>query len=132
MKMKKIILITVLIFGAIITEAQNSLYTRDTLAVNQVFRQRVKSATVYASQQIAADTSEHNLYKLQFANVVINNPDGGWISSMAYQVIAEGLITYESTDNDIQFTVNANFKKVSEAYYGVVPEDAGVDPDIGN
>lgn len=116
--MKKLLLI-VLLFGALDGIAQNSLYTKDTLAVNQVFRQRVKSATIIAANQIATDTTQET-WTLQFANEVIKNPDGGWIAAITYQVVANPAITYESSDGDIQFTVNSNFEKVARSYYGVI------------
>lgn len=119
----KQLLIIVLLFSAINGIAQNSLYTKDTLAANQVFRQRVKSATIIAANQISASTTEP-YWNYSYANEVIKNPDGGWISSMTYQVVSNPAITYESSDGDIQFTVNSNFEKVSKAWVGYInPSD---------
>lgn len=116
--MKKLLII-VLIFSAIDGIAQSSLYTKDTLAVNQVFRQRVKSATIIAANQISASVSEPS-WNYSLANEVIKNPDGGWISSMTYQVVANPAISYESSDGDIQFTVNSNFEKVAKSWVGYI------------
>lgn len=118
--MKKLLIIS-LLFGAIKSEAQKTLYDQDTLAVNQVFRQRVKSATINAANQVAADTSQPK-YLLQYSNQIITNPDGGWISGMTYQVVANPAITYSSTDSDIQFTVNSNMDKCARAYLGILPQ----------
>lgn len=116
--MKKLLII-VLLFVTIDGIAQSTLYTKDTLAVNQVFRQRVKSATIVAANQIATDTTQAS-WTLQFANEVIKNPDGGWIAAITYQVVANPVISYESSDNDIQFAVNSNFEKVARSYFGSI------------
>ena len=117
--MKKLLLI-VLLFMAIDGIAQTTLYTKDTLAVNAVFRQRVKSATILAANQLAADTSQP-VYILSYANKIISKPDADWIGAMVYQVVANPVITYESSDNDIQFAVNSNFDKCARADGNVLP-----------
>lgn len=122
--MKKFIFIIIL-FISIKGITQSSLLTQDTLANNPLFRQRVKSANINAANQIAADTSQAN-YVLQYANVVINAPDGGWISAMTYQVVANPVINYGSPDGDIQFAVNSNFEKVARAYFNVIIPPPGV------
>lgn len=118
--MKKLLILILLISSISEIKAQKSLYTQDTLAVNAVFRQRVKSATVNAANQIAADTSQPS-YLLQYANQIITNPDGGWISGMTYQVVANPAISYESSDGDIQFTVNSNMDKCARAFLNILP-----------
>ena len=120
--MKKVLLI-VLLFIAFDGIAQNSLYTKDTLAVNAVFRQRVKSATIIAANQLAADTTQP-VYVLSYANKIISKPDADWIGSMVYQVVSNPAITYESSDGDIQFTVNSNFDKCARADGNVLPQTA--------
>ena len=117
--MKKI-LILILLFAAIKSEAQTSLYDKDTLAVNPVFRQRVKSAGIIAANNLAADTTQA-AYLLSYCNQIITNPDGGWISALTYQVVSNPAITYNSTDNDIQFTVNSNMDKCARAYGNILP-----------
>jgi len=104
--MKKV-LILILLFAAIKSEAQSSLFTKDTLAVNPVFRQRVKSATIIAANQLAAD--------------------GGWISSMTYQVTSNPVITYDSPDDAIQFTVNSNMEKCARAAGNILPQTPAAD-----
>jgi len=116
--MKKLLFVLFL-FAAIDGIAQTTLYTKDTLAVNQVFRQRVKSATIIAANNLAADTSQPG-YISSYANKIITNPDGGWISAMTYQIVANPAISYESSDNDIQFTVNSNFEKCARADANII------------
>ncbi len=118
--MKKVIFSIAISLISIVSIAQTSLFTKDTLAVNQVFRQRVKSATIIAANNLAADTSQPS-YILSYANKIITNPDGGWISSITYQVVANPAITYNSTDSDIQFTVNSNFDKCAKADANILP-----------
>lgn len=130
--MKKIIfLILISIVAAISADAQISLYDKDTLAVNQVFRQRVKSATIMAANDFAADTTikADRAYLLIYANQIISNPDGGWISSMSYQVITNPVINYNSPDNDILFAVAENYEKCAKAFSNVLPQAAVSDPD---
>jgi hypothetical protein len=117
--MKKLIVLLTL-FIVVKAEAQTSLYSQDTLVNNSVFRQRVKAATEYAANQIAASNGD-SIWKYRYANLVIANPDGGWLSAMTYQVVANPAISAESSDGDIQFTVNSNFDKVSKAQYGILP-----------
>ena len=109
-----------LLLGSIDGIAQTSLFTKDTLAVNAVFRQRIKSATIIAANNLAADTSQP-AYILTYANKIISNPEAGWLSAMTYQVVANPAISYESTDNDLQFTVNSNFDKCARADGNVLP-----------
>lgn len=124
--MKKLLILILLIIS-IDGIAQTSLYTKDTLAVNPIFRQRVKSATIIAANQLAADTSQVS-YLLSYCNQIITNPDGGWVSSMTYQVVANPAISYGSSDSDIQFTVNSNMDKVARAANNILP-NPGSDPD---
>ena len=123
--MKKLVLISIL-FVAFKSQAQTSLLTQDTLAVNNNFKQRVKSATILAVQQLASDTTQKS-YILSYCNQIINNPDGGWISAITYQVVANPVINYNSPDGDIQFTVNSNIDKVARAYSNILPTP----PDTG-
>lgn len=118
--MKKITFLIVLIFLAGVVKAQKSLYAQDTLAANPVFKQRVKSATINAANQIAADLDQP-YWSLQYANEIIKNPDGGWISGMTFQVVANPVIEYTSPDDAIQFTVNSNFEKVAKAFINYLP-----------
>lgn len=118
--MKKIIFLILLIFSAGIVKAQKTLYEQDTLAANPVFRQRVKSATINAANQISADLNQPS-WSLTYANEIIKNPDGGWIAGMTFQVVANPVIDYNSPDDAIQFTVNSNFEKVAKAYINYLP-----------
>lgn len=117
----KQLLVILLLFMTVDGISQNTLYTKDTLANNAIFRVRVKSATIIAANNIAADTSQKD-YTLSFANKVISNPDGGWINAMTYQVVANPAITYGSSDGDIQFTVNSNFDKVAKADANIISQ----------
>jgi hypothetical protein len=41
---------------------------------------------------------------------------------MTYQVVANPAINYNSSDGDIQFTVNSNFEKCARAFSNVLPD----------
>jgi len=117
--MKKILFI-VLLFLAFKSQAQTDLLTKDTLANNENFKTRVRSATVIAANQIAADVAQP-YYSLQYANLIISNPNGGWIDGMTHQVVSNPVIDYNSPDDAIQFTVNSNFDKVAKAQFNILP-----------
>lgn len=114
--MKKILTILALFIAF---QASAQLYTEDTLANNAVFNQRVKSATVNAANQIAADTTQPD-YVYKYANTIIASPNAGWLPGMTYQVVSNPAINYNSSDGDIQFTVNSNFEKCARAFSNVV------------
>jgi len=96
-----------------------SLLDQYALANNPEFRQKVRTATIISANQIAAAIDQPT-WNYTFANEVIKNPNGGWIDSMVFQVVANPAITAESPDGDIQFTVNSNFEKVAKAWSGVI------------
>ena len=89
------------------------------LAVNQEFKTRVKIATLVAAGQLLAEPTTEDVVRM-FAQIVISEVDGlNWLHSMCFQVVANPAISAESSDSDIQFTVNSNFEKVAKAFYKV-------------
>lgn len=84
-----------------------------TLAVDQTFKDRVTMAALIAAQQIAseavaANQLQYHTQRQNLAFAVINDPTG-MASRFAYSVAANPAITSESSDSDIQFTVNSNW-----------------------
>jgi menaquinone-dependent protoporphyrinogen IX oxidase len=104
-----------------------SLTDQFALANNADFKNKTRTATIIAANQISADGSQPS-WSLIYANEVIRNPNGGWIDGMTFQVVANPAITEGSSDSDIQFTVNSNFEKVAKAFVGYVPPAAEVTP----
>lgn len=117
--MKKLLII-VLIFSAINGIAQTN-YERDSLASSSPFQQRVKISSISAAKDILAAQGQE-VYLINYCQLIISDPNGqaGWLSALSYAVASAPAINFESTDSDIQFTVNANIDKYAKAYYRVV------------
>lgn len=93
------------------------------LAQNFDFRTRVKMASMKAAGDILADPSQ-DMYKRLFSQLIVAEPDNSaWLTTIVYQVVQNPAITPESTDSDIQFTVNSVFEKVVKSYYRVVDNE---------
>jgi len=97
-----------------------SLTDQYALANDPVFKTKIRTATTTAANQIAASTTEES-WNYAYANEVIKNPNGGWVDAMAFQVVANPVITIDSPDGDIQFAVNSNFEKCAKAFVGYLP-----------
>jgi hypothetical protein len=82
------------------------------------FVRAVTGATLKAAVAVGAETFDGSNYKLQrralVKQVLENAPL--WGSRFAYAVAANPAITYESTDNDIEFTVNSVWDAMAGAY----------------
>jgi len=93
-----------------------SLLDQAQLARHQGFRDRVLSAAMLAAVQVAAEPSSGDTRKdslrATLATNLINDPLG-YVDRMAWGVVANPAITYEATDNDIQFSVNSIWDAVA-------------------
>jgi len=95
---------------------------RNELAQNTEFRDKVKIAANIAANDLLADPQQP-LRVRQYAGMVVSNADGNeWLSAISYGVVANPAISAESTDSDIQFTVNSIMVKYAYAYYRELPE----------
>lgn len=87
-----------------------SLLDQAQLAKHQGFRDRVLTAAVQAAVQVAAEAPSGDQRKddlrATLATNVMNDPMG-YVERFAWSVVQNAAITYESTDSDIQFTVNS-------------------------
>jgi len=95
---------------------------QSTLAADPEFIARVRQAAVTSAINIMADipTVETQAVHIQRANLarnVLHDPTF-WGSTMAIGVASNVAITPESTDMDIQFTINSEWN----AYAGVINE----------
>lgn len=84
------------------------------LTTNNDFLARVKVASLKAAGDLLADPAQPVKVR-QYAQEVINNPDGGWFRAMVFQVISVGA---DASDDDIQASVNSNFEKLAKAKAG--------------
>jgi len=118
-KMKKIFLIITVLF-AMNAKAQLTLTEQYNLAQNDTFQLKVKTATLKAANDILAGV-DRSPYLINYAQVVVLNPTGNdWINSISHGVTTNVAIDENSTDSDIQFTVNSLFVKYAKAYYKVL------------
>jgi len=95
---------------------------RDALANNPDFQIRVKMPTLKAANDLLAAVDQPT-YVTQYAQMIVTEPNGGgWLSAMTYGVLTNPVINEDSSDEEIQFTVNSIFNKYAKAYYRVVDE----------
>jgi hypothetical protein len=88
------------------------------LAQNPAFIRRVTSSAVFAAVQVgseAYDGSQYVIMRRALARNVITDAET-WGAVFAWGVAANPVITVESADGDIQFTVNALWDAVAGAY----------------
>ena len=118
-KKKKIFLIITVLF-AMNAKAQLTLTEQYNLAQNDTFQLKVKTATLKAANDILAGV-DRSPYLINYAQVVVLNPTGNdWINSISHGVTTNVAIDENSTDSDIQFTVNSLFVKYAKAYYKIL------------
>lgn len=102
-----------------------SLLINGQLAQDGEFRLRVKMAMVTAAKDVAAETETTKvLYQKRFdyARQILNEPEYK-LNAFAFAVASNPVITSESVDGDIQFTVNSIFSSMA----GVKPSDANTE-----
>jgi hypothetical protein len=96
---------------------QTSYATRDSLARDQAFRGRVAFAMLEAASAVLADTSEISRRNFRFAGRILLEPASQFfIDQFAYAVLTNPVITGNSSDSDIAFTVNSQFAKLALAF----------------
>lgn len=117
--MKKIIFsITLLI--SVNAFAQNTAAERDSVAQTAPFQLKVKMKSLSAANDLLADPNQP-VYVTRYAQIVITEPNGnGWLPALSYGVMNNPAINAESSEGDIQFTVNSIFVKYAKAYYRIV------------
>jgi hypothetical protein len=122
--MKKILFLLFII--PLISKAQIDPKIQDSCANTADFQYSVRSASITASYNLLADTSLHDATVLKFSQLIISQPQGGWITAMSYGCIENPVISCGSPLGDIQFQVNSIFADQAYAYYQVPPPNANV------
>jgi len=93
---------------------------QEELANNPDFQVKIKLASLKAANDLLAAIDQPT-YVTHYAQSVVTEPNASWwISSMTYGVLTNPAIDENSSDSDIQFTVNSIFEKYAKAYYKVV------------
>lgn len=124
--MKKLLTI-VLVLIAFSAVAQTDPKQRDSVANTADFQYKVRSASLIAGYQLLADTVNTDATVLKYSQLLIAQPQGGWITAMSYGVMTNPAINYDSPMNDIQFQINSIFKFQAYAFYQVSPIPPPVD-----
>lgn len=114
MKNLILILFAIISIGA---NAQSSSYERDSVAQTPAFQVKVKMAAHKAAGDILADTLAADRIR-QYCQIILSEPQGGqWLPALSYQCMANVAINYNSSDGDIQYTVNSVLYKTAYAYW---------------
>jgi len=88
------------------------------LAQNPAFVRRVTAGAVHAAVDVGAEEYDGTQYKIMrraLSRSVITDADT-WGAVFAWGVAANPVITVESSDGDIQYTVNSLWDAVAGAY----------------
>lgn len=112
----KNILIVLCLSISVMSLGQSSSRERDSVAQTEPFRVKVKMATHKAANNILADPGQFTRIR-QYAQVIISDPNGLWVSAHAYGCMTNPAINHDSSDGDIEFTVNSLFSKFAYAYF---------------
>jgi hypothetical protein len=118
--MKNIIVLVFLLISLNVFSQQTSA-GRDSVAQTAPFQQKVKMASLSAANDLLADTIQP-VYVINYAQLIVSWPNGGdWLTALSYGCMSNPAINWDSSDGDIQFTVNSIFAKYAKAYYRIVP-----------
>ena len=98
-------------------QAQTSYVERAALAQNDTFRLRVSFAMVEAASAVLADTSPESRRNFPYAGRILLEPNSDFfVTQFTYAVLANPVISGDSSDSDIAFTVNSQFGKLALAW----------------
>jgi len=116
--MKKLLPI-LLLFIAQHSYSQTSSAERDSVAQTAPFQKKVRMASLKAANDILADIGQP-YYVLNYGQLIVSTPNGNeWLSALSYGCMSNPAINWDSSDGDIQFTVNSIFVKYAMAYYKI-------------
>lgn len=106
-----------LILISFVCLGQSTATERDSVANTPTFQVRVKMATHKAANNLLADPQQAATVR-RYAQLIISDPVGsGWLAALSYGCMTNVAINYNSSDSDIEFTVNSIFAKYAYAYY---------------
>jgi len=116
--MKKIIVIFAILFAT--KASAQTVQERDSLARDAPFQLKVRMAVLSAANDLLADTTVA-AYVTNYAQLIVTSPTGGsWVNVFSYGVVNNPAINFNSTQSDIQFTVNSVFVKYAKAEYRIL------------
>ena len=113
--MKKLITVIAILIS-VGASAQTTSIQRDSVAQTTSFKTKVKIASHKAANDLLADTTITATVR-RYAQMIISEPEGGWLIALSYGCMTNPAVNYDSSDGDIQFTINSIFVKYAKAYY---------------
>ena len=117
--MKKLIT-AILILTASTAFCQSTVNERDSVTNTVAFQKKVKLKALSAANDLLADSMQAE-YTKRYAQLIITEPSGnGWLTALSYGVMNNPAINWNSSESDIQFTINSIFVKYAKAYYRVI------------
>lgn len=93
-----------------------TLQEKANLAKDDAFRSKVQQAVFKSAGYILADQSREFVVH-KYAEHIKKNIGGAWLNMFVSAVLEDDAITAESPDNDVQYTVDANFDKLAKLHY---------------
>ena len=93
-----------------------TLAERALLAQDNDFRSKVQAGVIKSSSYILADPSREFVVQ-KYAKHVSNNIGGTWINNFVHAVLVDGTINAETSDENLQYAIDANFDKLAKLHY---------------
>ena len=116
----KRILTAILILSAGSAFCQTTVNERDSVTNTVAFQKKVKLKALSAANDLLADPTQAEYVK-RYAQLIITEPSGfGWLIALSYGCMNNPAINWDSSDADIQFTINSIFIKYAKAYYRII------------
>ena len=116
----KRILTAILILSASSAFCQSTVNERDSVTNTIAFQKKVKLKALSAANDLLADPTQSD-YTKRYAQLIITEPSGfGWLMALSYGVMNNPVINWNSSESDIQFTINSIFIKYAKAYYRII------------
>ncbi len=93
-----------------------TLEQRATLAQDDAFRRKVQAGVIKSATYILADPARE-FVSHRYAKHVSNNIGGGWLNSYVNAILIDGTIDDTTTDENLQYAIDANFDKMAKLHY---------------
>lgn len=85
------------------------------LTQNEAIRTKVKMATIKAAHAVLGAPERQD--EFPFCYLIIKEPESEyWLNQVVYSVVSNPAISAESTDQDVEFTVNSVFGRHALAF----------------
>ena len=93
-----------------------TLQEKANLAKDDAFRSKIQQAVFKSAGYILADQSKEFVVH-KYAEHIKKNIGGGWLNMFVGAVLENDAINPETADEDLQYSVDANFDKLAKLHY---------------